>query len=188
VDASPPRHVAASGRAALADDPLASEQFVQKVPVLLDLRAKAESVELIDRIISTCARQVGQLHENLSCNSQCIPGRGGSTGRCTYVDQVRSHLKRDHRAELAPHNPSPLAEDDHTRAPGVNEPANLDAAVMDHRGIRRRGDFEPNRLFVGVIAAPGSASAREKEQKHQTTGARGPSRVQQHLAIRLASA
>jgi hypothetical protein len=145
--------------------------------LLVDLGTKAESVELIDRIITARPDQVGQLHENLSRNSQGIPRRGGSAGTCTDVDQVRSHAERDQRAKLAAHNASPLAEDEHARPPRVNEPANLDAPVMDHRGIRRRGDFEPHRPLGRVIAAPGSASACEEEQKHQTTGARGPSRV-----------
>jgi hypothetical protein len=181
VDASAPRHLAARGRTALADEPLATEQLVEEVSLLVDLGAEAESVELIDRIIAARADQVGQLHENLSRNSQGVPGRGGSTGTRTNVDQVRSHPERDQRAKLAPHNASPLAEDEHTRAPRVNKPADLEAPVMDDRGIRRLGDFEPNRLRGRVIAAPGSASAGEEEQKHQTTGARAPSRVQQHL-------
>jgi hypothetical protein len=177
VDARAPRHLAARGRAALADEPLAAQELVQEIPLLVDLGTKAESVELIDRIISARPDQVGQLHENLSRHPQRIPGRGGSTGTCTNVDQVRSHPERDQRAKLAPHNTSPLAEDEHPRPPRVNEPADLDARVADHRGIRRRGDFEPHRLLGRVIAAPGSASAYEEEQKHQTTGARGPSRV-----------
>ena len=177
MDARAPRHLAARGRAGLADDPLAAEQFVQEVPLLFDLGTKAESVELIDRIIAARAGQVGQLHENLSRNSQGIPRRSGSAGACTNVDQVRSHAERNQRAKLAPHNASPLAEDEHARPPRVNEPANLDAPVMDHRGIGWLGDFEPHRPLGRVIAAPGSACACEEEQKQQTTGARGPSRV-----------
>ena len=145
--------------------------------MLLDLGTQAESVELIDRIIAARADQVGQLHENLSRNSQGIPRRGGSAGTCTNIDQVRSLAERNQRAKLALRNASPLAEDEHARPPRVNEPANLDAPVVDHRGIARLGDFEAHRPRSRVIPAPGSACACEEEQKHQSTGARGPSRV-----------
>src|SRR5215213_8295130 len=61
-DAGPPRHIAARRRLGLADDPIASEQLVQQVAFLLDLRAKAESFEAADRIVSGRAGQVGQRH------------------------------------------------------------------------------------------------------------------------------
>jgi hypothetical protein len=188
VDARPPSHVAARRRAGRADDPVTPEQFVQQVSFLIDLRAKAESVEPGDRIISGRADQIRQLHQDLSRDSQGIPGWGSSTGTGTDVDQVRSHPERNHRAELPPDNTGGPTQDEHARAPRVNESANLDAPVTDPRGIRRRGDFEPNRPPGRVIVAPGKASARELEQKHQTTGARGPSRVHQHPLMRLAFA
>jgi len=109
-----------------------------------------------------------------------------STG--TNVDQVRSGLERNDHAELTTDNTSRLAQDEHPRPPRVNEPTNLDTPVADHRGIRWRGDFEPNRPLGWVVSAPRSASARDQEQKQQTTGSRGPSRVHQHPSMRLASA
>src|SRR5215207_2797124 len=109
-------------------------------------------------------------------------------GTRTNVDQVRSDLERNDQTELTPDNTSGPAQHEHPRPPRVNESTNLDAPVADHRGIRRRGDFEPNRPLGRVVAAPGSASAHEQEQKGQTTGSRGPSRVHQHPSMRLASA
>jgi hypothetical protein len=53
------------------------------------------------------------------------------------------------------------AEDEHARLPRANEPANLNASVMHHRGIGRRRDLEPNRLLRRVVAAPECASSRE---------------------------
>ena len=85
-------------------------------------------------------------------------------GTGTDVDQVRSLPEGDHRAELTPGNAGAPAEDEHSRSSRVNAPANLDALVMDHRGIGRRGDFEPNRPLGRAIAASGRAPARDEDQ------------------------
>ena len=81
----------------------------------------------------------------------------------------------DHRAELTPDNAGALAQDEHSRPPRVNVPANLDAPIAYHRGVGRRGDFEPTGLWAGSSPSrkpiPG-----ENEQKTNHLRARAISR------------
>ena len=104
---------------------------------LLHLRTEAKRLELGDRILLGRADQIGHLHEDLARHSQGIPRRSGSTGTGADVDQVRADPEGNHRAELTPGNTGALAQDEHSRPPRVNVPANLDAPVAYHGGVDR---------------------------------------------------